>query len=79
MRSTHLSIHTCTLLRYQRNLASCLSWRKATSSTEESFTTVRRHFLPLQRAALSDVARSLMMVLETLVSTAVMFMVAATA
>lgn len=79
MRSTHLSIPTCTLLHYQRNQASCLSWRKATSSIEESSTTAKRLFLPLQRAALSDAAHSRMMVLETPVSTAAMFMVAATA
>lgn len=79
MQLTHLSIHTCTLPRYQHNLASCLSWRKVTSSTEESSTTVRRRFLPLQRAALSDAARSHMMVLEIPISTAAMSMVAETA
>ena len=78
MRSMRLSIHTCTPLRCRRNLASCLSWRRVMSLIGESSTIARRHFLPLQRAGLSDAARSRMMVLETPVLTAMMFMVAAT-
>ena len=79
MRSTHLSIHTCTRHRFRHNLASCRRWRKVTSLIEESSTIARRHFLPLQRAGLSDADRSRMTVLETPVLTATMVTVAATA
>lgn len=79
MRSTHLSIRTCTRPHCRRNLANCLLWRKVTSSTEESSMTVRRHFLPLPRAGLLDADHSRMMALETPILTATMFMAAATA
>ena len=78
MRSTPLSIHTCTRLHCRRNLASCRSWRKVTSLTGESSTIARRRFLPLQKAGLSDADRNRMTLLETPVLTATI-MVAATA